>query len=199
MDITDVNGIWLVEGLHTNMPILVAAGVVFSLQGVKSGCIPIRMINPQPTEATVHQGKIVAAAQRLEEWMLAPIKTAENMQAAERTPEVPQSMKPMLCEIVEHCEEDLTNDQREQLYHLLVAYADIRMMAWGGRVVLSHTIDTGNHPPIRQPYRRIPAGRGEQTHQLIQDMGTLSGNLLVHGCWSRRKMDHIVSEWTIGC
>ena len=105
--------------------------------------------------------------------MLAPIKTAENMQAAERTPEVPQSMKPMLCEMVEHCEEDLTNDQREQLYHLLVASADIfgdKNDGLGRTGCVEHTIDTGNHPPIRQPYRRIPAGRGEQAHQLIQNM-----------------------------
>ena len=81
MDITDVDGIWLVEGLHTNMPVLVAAGVVCSVQGEQSGCSPIRVINPQPTE--VHQGKRVAVAERLEEWTLAPIETAENVHAAE--------------------------------------------------------------------------------------------------------------------
>lgn len=32
VDITDVDGAWLVGG-HTNMPVLVAAGVVCSLQG----------------------------------------------------------------------------------------------------------------------------------------------------------------------
>ena len=99
-------------------------GCLFPSRGTIS-CIPIRMINPQPIEATIHQGKRVAVAERLEEWMIALIKTAEKVQAAEQTPPVLQSKKQMLWEMVEHCEDDLSNQQREQLYHLLVAYADI--------------------------------------------------------------------------
>ena len=75
--------------------------------------------------------------------------------------------------MVEQCEEDLSTEQKEQLYHLLLAYADI--FADGsdelGRTnCVKHVINTGDHPPIRQPYRRIPASRGEQAHQLVQDM-----------------------------
>eukprot|EP00731_Ephydatia_muelleri_P000507 Em0001g507a len=93
--------------------------------------------------------------------MLAPIKTAENMQAAERTPEVSQSMKPMLCEMVEHCEEDLTNDQREQLYHLLVASADIfgdKNDGLGRTGCVEHTIDTETYgsSTIRYPMEQLP-------------------------------------------
>ena len=70
---------------------IVAAGVVCFLRGEQSGFIPIRMINPQPIKDTIHQGKRVTAAERLEEWMIAPIKTAEKVQAAEQTPQVLQS------------------------------------------------------------------------------------------------------------
>ena len=75
--------------------------------------------------------------------------------------------------MVEQCEEDLSTEQKKQLYHLLLAYADI--FADGcdelGRTnCVKHVINTGDHPPIRQPCRRIPASRGEQAHQLVQEM-----------------------------
>ena len=75
--------------------------------------------------------------------------------------------------MVEQCEEDLATEQKEQLYHLLLAYADIFADGsdeLGWTKCVQHVINTGDHPPVRQPYRRIPASRGEQAHQLVQEM-----------------------------
>ena len=159
------------SGLELSLPVLVAAGVVSCAQGKESSQIPIRMINPSPSKVTIYKGTKVAMAEEMEEWMLASITEVESVPDKNLT--VPAQKQQILWEMVEQCEEDMTTEQKEQLYHLLLAYADIFADGsdeLGRTKCVKHVINTGNHPPIRQPYRRIPASRREQAHQLIQDM-----------------------------
>ena len=162
------DGVWLVSGLDLSLPVLIAAAVVSCAQGRE---IPIRMINPSASGVTIYKGTRVAMAEEMEEWMLASITEAES--APNKNSTVTAQKQQILWQMVEQCEEDLSTEQKEQLYHLLLAYADI--FADGsdelGRTnCVKHVINTGDHPPIRQPYRRIPASRGEQAHQLVQEM-----------------------------
>ena len=69
-------------------------------------------------------------------------------------------------------------------------------LGWTGCV--EHTIDTGIYPPIGQPYRHIPAGRGEQAHQLIEDMLMKDVIKPSSSPWASPVVLHIGSAWTTG-
>ena len=79
----------------------------------------------------------------------------------------------MLQEMVERSAGDLTTDEKEELYKLLLEYADVfaESSAELGRMnLIKHSIDTGNEHPIRQPCRRVPPARREHSRGLIKDM-----------------------------
>ena len=141
-------------------------------------------------------------AEEMEEWMVASITEAES--APNKNATVTAQKQQILWQMVEQCKKNLSTEQKEQLYHLLLANADI-FVDGSDKLeqtnCVKHVINTGDHPPIRQPYRHIPASRGEQAHQLVQDM-LRSSHLQVHGyhLWysSRRRMGHTVSVLTIG-
>ena len=79
----------------------------------------------------------------------------------------------MLQEMVERSASDLTPDEKEKLYQLLLECADVfaESSAEMGRTnLIKHSIDTGNEHPIRQPCRRVPPARREQARGLVKDM-----------------------------
>ena len=51
---------------------------------------------------------------------------------------------------------ELTSDERQQVEHLLLEYQDI-FLGPGGKLghtdLVTHSIDTGSHPPIKQAPR----------------------------------------------
>jgi len=65
--ITKGNSVWLVSGLDSKFPALVAAGVVTCLQDGKSAQIPIRAINPFPSAVTLYKDTKVATAEELDD------------------------------------------------------------------------------------------------------------------------------------
>eukprot|EP00731_Ephydatia_muelleri_P017395 Em0010g493a len=165
-------GIWLLEGLeHPNLSVLVAAAVVSPLQEDALCSVPIRMVNPLSTEVVVHKGTKIAKLEKMDEWMLAPIQLTET--AAEEIPEVPMHKQDVLHEMAEQCGVGLTVEEKSQLFHLLLAYADVFADAEDGlgrTRVVKHSIVTGDNPPIKQSCRRAPPSKREHVRQLIQDM-----------------------------
>ena len=68
---------------------------------------------------------------------------------------------------------DLSEDERQKFFTLLRKCADISAGSGGdiGRTSkLTHRIDTGTTPPIRQPVRHISPQRRDEVRQLIWDM-----------------------------
>ena len=165
-------GIWLLEGLeHPNLSVLVAAAVVSPLQEDALCSVPIRMVNPLSTEVVVHKGTKIAKLEKMDEWMLAPIQLTET--ATEEIPEVPMHKQDVLHEMAEQCGVGLTVEEKSQLFHLLLAYADVFADAEDGlgrTRVVKHSIVTGDNPPIKQSCRRAPPSKREHVRQLIQDM-----------------------------
>ena len=165
-------GIWLLEGLeHPNLSVLVAAAVVSPLQEDALCSVPIWMVNPLSTEVVVHKGTKIAKLEKMDEWMLAPIQLTET--AAEEIPEVPMHKQDVLHEMAEQCGVGLTVEKKSQLFHLLLAYADVFADAEDGlgrTRVVKHSIVTGDNPPIKQSCRRAPPSKREHVRQLIQDM-----------------------------
>ena len=138
-------------------------------------------------------------AEAMEEWMLASITEAES--APNKNATVTAQKQQILWQMVERCKEDLSTEQKEHLYHLLLANADIFVDGsdkLGQSNCVKHVINTGDHPPIRQPYRRIPASRGEQAHQLVQDMLQKDVIQPSSSPWVSPVVGHTVSVLTIG-
>ena len=70
-------------------------------------------------------------------------------------------------------ESNLTEEQLTLLRSLVTEYSDIfalDMSELGVTDIVSHTVDTGSSPPIRQPVRRTPFALREKMEELIQDM-----------------------------
>eukprot|EP00731_Ephydatia_muelleri_P015777 Em0009g201a len=165
-------GVWLVEGSRPDIPIIVAGAVVTPSIGEPLGSIPVLMCNPLPTETVVHKGTRIARATRLQdESLLAPVTDA--MSQEKKIPKVSESKSKLLWEMVQNCAADLSKEEMEMLYHVLMAYADVFAESndeLGRTNMVKQSVDTGNNPPIRQQFRRMPPFRREQARKLIEDM-----------------------------
>eukprot|EP00731_Ephydatia_muelleri_P000931 Em0001g931a len=165
-------GVWLVEGSRPDIPIIVAGAVVTPSIGEPLGSIPVLMCNPLPTETVVHKGTRIARATRLQdESLLAPVTDA--MSQEKKIPKVSESKSKLLWEMVQNSAADLSKEEKDMLYHVLMAYADVFAESNGelGRTnMVKQSVDTGNNPPIRQQFRRMPPFRREQARKLIEDM-----------------------------
>ena len=70
-------------------------------------------------------------------------------------------------------ESNLTVDQLALLRDLVVGYSDVfalDMSELGLTDLVSHTISTGDNPPIRQPVRRTPLALHKKMEELVQNM-----------------------------
>ena len=74
--------------------------------------------------------------------------------------------------MVEKCASNLAVDQKEQLFQLLLEYADI--FADEGELGhtdrITHSIDTGSALPVRQPVRRVPVCQRKELKDLLTEM-----------------------------
>ena len=79
----------------------------------------------------------------------------------------------MIWEMVKNCEGELTADQQEEFFELLLSYADAFAESGSdlGRTgKIQHTIHTGEAQPVRQGVRRIPPARKEEVSKLVREM-----------------------------
>ena len=67
----------------------------------------------------------------------------------------------------------LTSEEQQQLRQLIGSYSDVFALnpgELGTTGVVSHTIDTGDHPPIRQPLRRTPFALRAKVEEMVREM-----------------------------
>ena len=67
----------------------------------------------------------------------------------------------------------LSSEQLTQMQNLLKEYADIFSLHpsdLGTTDQITHSINTGDHEPIRQPLRRLPFSLRSKTNELVQEM-----------------------------
>ena len=102
-----------------------------------------------PTETVVHKGTRIARATRLQdESLLAPVTDA--MSQEKKIPKVSESKSKLLWEMVQNCAADLSKEEMEMLYHVLMAYADVFAESndeLGRTNMVKQSVDTGNNPP----------------------------------------------------
>lgn len=67
----------------------------------------------------------------------------------------------------------LTTEDRVSLKDLLASYADVFALdssELGTTELVAHSIDTGQHPPIKQPVRRMPFALRKKVDELVEEM-----------------------------
>ena len=97
-----------------------------------------------------------------------PLQTLK-LRTSAPTEEKQLSLWNMVCE----CHIELSDDERRDLFHLLLQFADTFAGPQdipGRTSRLKHSINTGDTHPIRQPVRRIPPARRSEVTKLLADM-----------------------------
>ena len=85
--------------------------------------MPILIVNPLPTDVTIYKGTRVAKACPVESMIVAPV--GEVPSSSSNVPHVSPQKHIMLQEMVERSASDLTTNEKEELYKLLLEYADV--------------------------------------------------------------------------
>ena len=159
---TNVNGI----------PVRVARGLVLpTTKGV-----PVQLLNTGTEPVTVHKGTTLGIVEKSQTTIAAPVcaQTDPNDNKIQICPnEISNGKRTMLWSLTQQLDDRVSPEEKNQLFLLLLACADIFAESTNelGRThCTQHTINTGNATPIRQRPRRIPAAYGMETKQFLQEM-----------------------------
>ena len=160
-------GAWVLEGDRSGrLPVSVANALV----NVTSHYVPVRMINTQCEPVVVFKGTKVGVVE--EAALPSPVAAVEP--GIPTNDNISTKKQEMLQRMAENCtmSEELTPEQREQFYLLLLANADVFADDDhpGRTSLIKHRIDTGNSPPVRQPVRRVSPHKREEASCLLKDM-----------------------------
>ena len=136
---------------------------------VNSTCdqVPVRLLNPSPDSRVVYKGTKIAMVEGVDD---EPHQAVLAMQPKVRG--VSCTKRQALSKMVEKCASDLGAEQKEQLLQLLIEFADIFTDEGelGRTDRITHNIDTGSAPLIRQPVRRVPVCQKAELKDLLADM-----------------------------
>ncbi|KAL5460388.1 hypothetical protein EMCRGX_G033834 [Ephydatia muelleri] len=163
------SGVWIVEPTtNGKLPVLVARTVATP----QNGCIPVRLLNLSSTSTKVSKGTTVGIMQAANE---ADIEVISNIRTQDSSPQVtstPKELRDALWSAVE-ANKDLKESEKEQLYHLLLAYKDTfahNQADLGRTDRVQHEVRTDDAYPIRQRVRRTAPAQREETRKLIEEM-----------------------------
>ncbi|CAC5407734.1 unnamed protein product [Mytilus coruscus] len=135
--------------------------------------IPIRIINVNNEPCTLYKGTIIATCNKFKEEDIQTSEFVNNVFAGQATVNKGRQLPDYLLEIYESSQVNLDKDQSEKFKDLLIEYNNIFSKSSediGLTDLVEHTINTGNHPPIRQRPRRIPLARIKDAEAEIQKM-----------------------------
>ena len=157
----EINGItWMVEGVQS--PVFVARAVVTP----QTKLVPVRLINTDLIPETLYRGTKLANAETVEE---RNVNVVGNVDATTSS----NTSVPVYTDNINQLPDDVSQTQQDKLLALLSLYSDVIASGpndLGHTQVLSHHIDTGDAPPIRQATRRVPVPSREKVEQLLEDM-----------------------------
>jgi hypothetical protein len=136
------------ECMTKQLPVKIANGLV----GSTCDQVPVRLLNPSPDSRVVYKGTKVATVEGIDD---EPCQAVLAVQPEERG--VSRSKRQTLSKM-EKCASDLGVEQREQLLQLRIEFADIfaEEGELGHTDRITHNINSGSAPPIRQSVRRVP-------------------------------------------
>ena len=155
---------WILQECKSKqLPVRVANGLV----STASSQVPIRLLNPSPDCRVVYKGTKIATVEELDEELHRAVLAVQPEEKR-----VSAAKQQVLNKMVEKCACDLTSEQKEQLFQLLLEYANI--FADEGELGrtnrITHHINTGSAPPICQPVCRVPMCQKEELKDLLVEM-----------------------------
>jgi len=157
----DIKGIaWMVEGVQN--PVFVARAVITP----QTKLVPVRLINTDLIPVTLYRGTKLANAETVDERNVNIVGNFD-VDAHSDTP------MPVYADSINRLPDDFSQSQQDKFLALLSLYSDVIAAGpddLGHTQVLSHHIDTGDAPPIRQAACRVPMPCREKVQQLLQDM-----------------------------
>ena len=131
--------------------------------------VPVRLLNARQDAVTIYKGTCVGQMELTSGTESINISTTQSEDALPST----EGKEEVLWNMVENCCGRVTEEQKKRVYLLVSAYADIFAAFptdYGHTNRLLHTINTGNHPPIRQHARRLPPYKKEEIRTLLNQM-----------------------------
>ena len=155
--------IWLWEESPGNqLPTSVARALVSSAE-----LVPVRLLNHRSETVTVHRCQKLAVVEEVESPPEIPVSSVVTNNNG-----ITREKQELLYELTKASSNDLTTVQTQQLYELLLLYADV--FACGNNDVgrtnkIQYTIHT-DAPPIRQAVRRLPPAKRQEVQKLLKDM-----------------------------
>ena len=161
---TEADGVWLVEESKDKLPQLAVARAVVNPSLSK---FPVRVLNVSE-EPVTYAGAIVATMQHVE----APV-TLNTVASTVADDTKDEEKQETLWGIVRECSTELSPEEREIFYNLLLKNADVMASSTedlGRTNKLCHHIDTGQAAPIRKAVRRISPHRQEEVKRLLDQM-----------------------------
>jgi hypothetical protein len=121
----------------------------------------VRIVNTQPTANVLPAGKYLAAAE-----------PADMEVKGSTTIEPPEDFSHVQC-LIDTLPSELSESQREQAAQFIRAHASVFSKSstdLGRNSQLPHRINTGDHPPVRQPLRRQPYAHLAEIERNVQEM-----------------------------
>ena len=163
------SGVWIVEPTtNGKLPVLVARAVATP----RNGCIPVRLLNLSSTSTKVSKGTTVGIIQAANEADIEVISNVRTQDSSLQVTSTPKELRDALWSAVE-ANKDLKESEKEQLYHLLLAYKDTfahNQADLGRTDRVQHEVRTDDAYPIRQRVRRTAPAQREETRKLIEEM-----------------------------
>ena len=159
------NKTWMVGSRKQGRCACMMARAVVKPDGVG---VPLRLLNLRDEAITIPKGITIAEIERIPDDAVATVTSPQ-----ERVSETTSDHRSTLWGMVDKVDDRLSQEEKEQLYALLLDYSDIfaqRSDDYGRTGRIQHRIDTGDSQPIRQQAWRIPSFKKDEARRLIKEM-----------------------------
>ena len=163
----------LLEGLTLFTPKVVDSELRIAdaaVQTDKEGCLKLIIENSGLSHLQLEEGMRLGTLENVEQvdtWEESVPKAVVSTIAAS------QSNREELLEKLNLQVEHLSPEQIAQLTKLITRYANVfalNSQELGTTSLVKHVIDTGGHPPVRQPVRRTPFALRNKVDEMVQEM-----------------------------
>ena len=136
---------------------------------VRQGDIPVRLVNLSDKDVTVYRGTTVGVCEGVEE-----VSSGNGADDVTEGPHKGVGLLPAHLEkLFGDCTELLDDTQKGEVMKFMHRWQGAFAKGAGdlGRTSIDkHRINTGDHPPIRQPARRLPMNKQEEATKEIKDI-----------------------------
>ena len=140
--------------------------VAYTVSQASRRSVAVRLAYTSEDDIELSAGSKLAQFSTLVE---SPDKSSANGTAAAFTCGSVQARK-LSKEIEAAIDPSLSREEKEKLRKVFLEFSDVFENTLGHTTVLSHSINTGNSPPIKQRLRRLPYAHREEADKQIKDM-----------------------------